>query len=241
MVWVWIAVFAVVAIASAAQTLSGFGFALIATPIVAVLAGPREAVVGLTMVGLLLVAQLSLRGRGHVDRPTVLVMTVAAILGMPLGLLVLTQVEERVLTLLIAAAVILFAVLLWRGLRLPRHRGTDAVAGFAAGILSTSTGTSGPPIVIALSAKEMQPTVFRATISVIFLVQGSSALVAFAVGGQVTMDAFAVALAGLPGLVLGSIVGERGFRRLDASRFRAVVLGMLFVSGVVALLGAVLG
>jgi uncharacterized membrane protein YfcA len=135
----------------------------------------------------------------------------------------------------------LFAVLLWRGLRLPRHRGTDAVAGFAAGILSTSTGTSGPPIEIALSAKEMPPTMFRATISVIFLVQGSAALVAFALGDQVTMDALAVALAGLPGLVLGSIVGERGFRRLDASRFRAVVLGMLFVSGVVALLGAVLG
>jgi len=239
MAWVWIGVFAVVAIASAAQALSGFGFALIATPLVAVLVGPREAVVGLTLVGLLLVAQLSLRGRGHVDRPTVLVMTVAAILGMPLGLLVLTQVEERALTLLIAAAVILFAVLLWRGLRLPRHRGTDAVAGFAAGILSTSTGTSGPPIVIALSAKEMQPAVFRATISVIFLVQGSAALVAFALGGQVTMDALAVALAGVPGLVLGSIVGERGFRRLDAQTFRSVVLGMLFFSGVVALLGAV--
>jgi uncharacterized protein len=239
MVWAWVGVFAVVAIASAAQSLSGFGFALIATPVVAVLAGPHEAIVGLTMVGLLLVAQLSLRGRGHVDRPTVLVMTVAAILGMPLGLLVLTQVEERVLTLLIAAAVITFAVLLWRGLRLPRHRGTDAVAGFAAGILSTSTGTSGPPIVIALSTKDMEPTVFRATISAIFLVQGSAALVAFALAGQVTLDALAVALAGLPGLVLGSIVGEGGFRRLDASTFRTVVLGLLFVSGLVALLGAV--
>jgi uncharacterized protein len=127
----------------------------------------------------------------------------------------------------------------WRGLRLPRHRGTDAVAGFAAGILSTSTGTSGPPIVIALSGKDMQPTVFRATISAIFLVQGSAAMVAFALGGQVTMDALAVALAGLPGLVLGSIVGEGGFRRLDASTFRTVVLGLLFVSGLVALLGAV--
>ena len=80
---------------------------------------------------------------------------------------------------------------------------------------------------------------FRATISVIFLVQGSAALVAFALGGQVTMDALAVALVGLPGLVLGSIVGERGFRRLDAQTFRSVVLGMLFFSGVVALLSAV--
>ena len=51
-------------------------------------------------------------------------------------------------------------------------------AGFTGGILSTSTGTSGPPIVIALSAKQLEPAVFRATISAIFLVQGSAALVA---------------------------------------------------------------
>jgi uncharacterized membrane protein YfcA len=47
-----------------------------------------------------------------------------------------------------------------------------------------------------------------------------------------------VALAGLPGVVVGSIVGERGFRRLDTPTFRRVVLGMLFLSGVVALFGA---
>jgi uncharacterized membrane protein YfcA len=238
MAWVWVGVFGVVAVAAAAQAVSGFGFALIGTPLVAVLAGPKAAVVGLTMVGLVLVAQLALRGRGHVDRATVGVVTVAAIVGMPIGLLVLVHADDRVLTLAIAVAVIAFSLLLWRGAHLPAGRGTDVAAGFTAGILSTSTGTSGPPIVIALSAKQLEPSVFRATISAIFLVQGSAALVAFAIGGQVTRDAVSVALAGLPGVVVGSIVGERGFRRLDTPTFRRVVLGMLFLSGVVALFGA---
>jgi hypothetical protein len=240
MPWVWVGVFGVVALAAAAQAVSGFGFALIGTPFVAVLVGPREAVVGLTMIGLVLVAQLSLRGRGHVDRPTVGVVTAAAILGMPLGLVVLVLANDRVLTFAIAIAVIAFSLLLWRGARVPAGRGTDAAAGFAAGILSTSTGTSGPPIVIALSAKQLEPAVFRATISAIFLVQGSASLVFFAIGGQITREAVSVALAGLPGVVVGSIVGERGFRRLDTPTFRRVVLGMLFLSGVVALFGALL-
>jgi len=238
MVWVWLGVFGVVSLAAAAQTVSGFGFALIGTPLVAVLVGPKEAVVGLTMIGVLLVAQLSLRGRGHVDRPTMGVVTVSAIVGMPLGLLVLVRADDRVLTFAIAIAVIGFSLLLWRGARFHAGRGTDATAGFTAGILSTSTGTSGPPIVIALSAKQLEPAVFRATISAIFLVQGSASLVFFAVGGQITRDAVSVALAGLPGVIVGSIVGERGFRRLDTPTFRRVVLGMLFLSGVVALLGA---
>ena len=238
MVWVWLGVFGVVALAAAAQAVSGFGFALIGTPLVAVLVGPKEAVVGLTMIGLVLVAQLSLRGRGQVERQTVLVVTAAAIAGMPLGLLVLTRADDRALTITIAIAVIALSLLLWRGFHLPVGRGTDAAAGFTAGVLSTSTGTSGPPIVIALSSKGMQPAVFRATISAIFLVQGSAALVVFAVGGQITRDTLVVALAGLPGVVIGSIVGERGFRRLDAHTFRRVVLAMLFLSGVVALFGA---
>jgi uncharacterized protein len=238
MAWVWLGVFAVVALAAAAQAVSGFGFALIGVPLVAVLVGPKEAVVGLTMVGLVLVAQLSLRGRGHVDRRSVTVVTAAAIIGMPIGLLVITHADDRVLTIAIAAAVIAFSLLLWRGARLPAGRRTDGVAGFTSGVLATSTGTSGPPVVIALSAKRMEPAEFRATISMIFLVQGSVALVLFAIGGQITRDAVAVALAGLPGVIVGSIVGERGFRRLDTPTFRRVVLGMLFLSGVVALCGA---
>jgi uncharacterized protein len=238
MVWVWFGVFAVVALAAAAQAVSGFGFALIGVPLVAVLVGPKEAVVGLTIVGLILVAQLSLRGRGHVDRPSVTVVTAAAIVGMPIGLLVITRADDRVLTIAIATAVIAFSLLLWRGARLPAGRPTDVVAGFTSGVLATSTGTSGPPVVIALSAKRMEPAEFRATISMIFLVQGSVALVLFAIGGQITRDAVAVALAGLPGVIVGSIVGERGFRRLDTPTFRRVVLGMLFLSGVVALCGA---
>ena len=240
MAWVWVGVFGVVALAAAAQAVSGFGFALIGTPLVAVLVGPKEAVVGLAMVGLVLVAQLSLRGRGHVDRPTVVVVTAAAIVGMPLGLLVLTRADDRALTVAIAIAVIAFSLLLWRGARLPAGRGTDVAAGFTAGILSTSTGTSGPPVVIALSAKQLEPAVFRATISAVFLIQGTASLVFFALGDQITRDAVSVALAGLPGVIVGSIVGERGFRRLDAPTFRRVVLAMLFVSGVIALFGALL-
>lgn len=238
MAWVWVGVFGVVALASAAQTVSGFGFALIATPLIAVLVGPKEAVVGLTIAGLLLVAQLSFRDRGAAIRRVVVVITGSAIVGMPLGVLVLDRADERILTVCIAVAVIAFGLLLWRGLWLPPRPATDAVAGFTAGVLSTSTGTSGPPIVIALSGRELRPAEFRATISTIFLVQGLASLVAFVMVGRVTADALLVALTGIPGVLLGSFIGERGFRRLDAVTFQRVVLAMLLLSGLIALAGA---
>jgi uncharacterized protein len=238
--WVWLGVFGAVALSSAAQAVSGFGFALIGAPLVAILVGPKEAVVGLTMIGIVLVAQLTIRSRAHVERPVVLVVTAAAILGMPFGLLVLERADERTLTAIIAVVVIAFAVLLWRGLRLPPNRVTHGIAGFVAGVLSTSTSTSGPPIVIALSGRGLTPSAFRGTISAIFLVQGSVAMIAFALGGEISSGALGVAAAGLPGLLLGAYVGEHGFRRLDPETFRRVVFAMLLLSGVVSLVGALL-
>lgn len=236
--WVWLGVLGAVTLSSAAQAVSGFGFALIGAPLVALLVGPHEAVVGLTMIGIVLVTQLTLRSLGHIERPVVLVVTAAAILGMPFGLLVLERADEQTLTAIIAVVVIAFAVLLWRGLRVPPNRITHGVAGFVAGVLSTSTSTSGPPIVIALSGRGLTPSAFRGTISAIFLVQGSVAMLAFALGGQITSGAFGVAAAGLPGLLLGSYVGEHGFKRLDAETFRRLVFAMLLLSGVVSLVGA---
>ena len=235
---VWVGVFCAVAVASAASTLSGFGFALIATPLVAILVGPRPAVVGLSIVGIVLASQLWLRGRRSVDRGAVATIFVAALLGMPLGVLVLANASEDVLTALIGIAVIVFGLLLWRGVRVPAGPATEATAGFVGGVLSTSTGTNGPPIVIALASKDPTPTAFRSTISAIFLLQGCLAVVAFLLLRQVDREAISVAMAGLPGVILGLLVGERGFRSLEPHAFRRVVLAMLLASGVLALAGS---
>lgn len=236
---VWVGVFCAVSVASAASTLSGFGFALIATPLVAVLVGPRQAVVGLAIVGILLALQLWLRGRHQVERRPVATIVLAGFAGMPLGVLVLANADERVLTALIAVAVIVFGLLLWRGVRVPPGPATDATAGFIGGVLSTSTGTNGPPIVIALSSKDLTPPAFRSTISAIFLIQGCVSVLAFALVDQIDAEAVRVALAGLPGVAVGLAAGERWFRRLDALAFRRVVLAMLLLSGVIALIGAI--
>jgi hypothetical protein len=59
---------------------SGFGFALIATPLVAVLAGPRERW-SVSRWSAVLVAQVAIRGRGHVDGSIVLLMSAAPIVA----------------------------------------------------------------------------------------------------------------------------------------------------------------
>jgi uncharacterized protein len=114
-------------------------------------------------------------------------------------------------------------------------------AGALSGALATSTGTNGPPLVIAFHSVDMSPGEFRGTLSAAFAAQGLVALAGFWLTGHLTVDAARVAVAALPGLALGWLVGERVFVRTEPDRFRNVVLFMLAASGAASLLGALAG
>lgn len=235
------AVAAIVAIASLVMAVSGFGFALVAVPLLAVVVGAETSVVANAMIGLGLVALMTLRNRHGVVRRTVVLGSLAAIAAMPLGVIVLVRLDDRALMATIGVVVITIAAALALGLKVSGSSATDVVAGALSGALATSTGTNGPPLVIALQGRGYPPSAFRATLAALFLVQSIAALVAFALAGRITADVGRVALAGYPAMVAGLLIGERMVARVDAGRFRALVLGLLAASGFISLAAAVWG
>jgi uncharacterized membrane protein YfcA len=250
-VFLWVGVFAAVGAGAAAQALSGFGSQLLAIPLVATLVGAKAAVVGTTLAGPLLSLQVLARDHVDVAWPSAWAALAASLAGMPIGLLVITQVSGHVLQAAIGALVVLSAVALGllerrRRTRASRRRDrsarTDAVAdsaaGLVSGVLMTSTGTSGPPLVVAFHAKDMDPVRFRATLAAVFVVQSVVAILAFVAADAVTGQAGRVAAAAIPANLLGFAAGDRAFVRLGRSRFRTVVLGLLLASGTFALVAA---
>jgi uncharacterized membrane protein YfcA len=230
---------AIVAAAGVAQGLSGFGFSLISIPLLALVVPVKAAIVGGAFLGLVQSGLVVARDHRHIDRRSAVVLVLAALAGMPIGLLVITHVREKPLQVVIAVTVLVFTGLLWRRVRLP----TDSLpaevgVGFTSGMLSTSTGMSGPPLVIALQARGVPPSAFRATLATVFVSGSGISLLLFWSRGLVTADAVKVAAAGLPGLLVGILVGEVAFRRVDHERFRAIVLVLLVASAVLALVGA---
>jgi uncharacterized membrane protein YfcA len=237
-VLVYVGVALVVAVATSAQVVSGFGFSLVAIPLVAVLAGAKSAVVGTAMVGPLLTAAVVLRDRGHIRWRSATTITAAALVGMPAGIFVLSHASDRGLTAIIGVIVVAAGLALWRGLRVPGGRRSELIAGLVSGALATSTGTNGPPLVIVLHSESLEPRQFRGTLSASFLAQGIVAIFAFWISGHLTADAARVAGSALPGLGIGWIVGERLFKGMETERFRAIVLVMLVASGLVSAVSA---
>jgi len=130
---------------------------------------------------------------------------------------------------------------LWRGLTLPKGRGTELATGFVSGTLSTSVGTNGPPLVIAFQAVGLEPRPFRATLQACFAFQGSIALALFWSRGLIVHDVGVAFLVGAPAAVIGALLGDRIAPRVHAGPFRNAVLILLVLSGALALGDALFG
>ena len=113
--------------------------------------------------------------------------------------------------------------------------------GLLVGVLTTATGTNGPPLVAAFQSLGYGKQAFRATIAAIFVGCGIVSIGFFAYGSELTVPAVQACLVGIPGGFIGWWAGDHIFRRLDTHVFRVVVLVALVAASVVTLVRAVAG
>jgi uncharacterized membrane protein YfcA len=232
---------AVVLLASATQATTGFGFALVAVPLLTIVADARTAVVATGVAGVALSVHGVLHERGHVQWRAAGLLFGSSLLGMPAGLAVLRLAPDRVLTAIVAVGVLGCTLLVWRGLRLPMNRAVLGAVGVLCGVLATATGTNGPPMVAAFQAMGYDQRKFRATITAVFAGSGVCGLVGFLIAGQLTATAVRTGLVGLPVVPLGWWLGNALFRRIDAARFRSLVLTALACSALLTAVRAATG
>jgi uncharacterized membrane protein YfcA len=226
-------------VAAVVQVLSGFGFALLAVPLMTFAVDAKQAVVISTLMGAGVSSWQAWHGRSHTERAVARRMVIAAYCGMPLGLLVFLTVDDHVLRLLLGIAVLTAVVLLAARIDL-RHAGSglDAGAGFLSGVLNTSLSTNGPPLVFALQARHLAPDAFRATINTVFAFSNLLGLTLFIASGKVTREGVTAAAIALPALLVGQLSGYPLRRYVHGERFRVLVLLLLTAAAMSAIISA---
>jgi uncharacterized protein len=221
------------------QMLAGFGFALMAMPVMTLAIPVDEAVVILAMLSLATTAWQSIHLRRDTDRPLARRLIIASFVGMPLGLVILNVVDDTTLTIALGVSVLAATALLVRRLDLAHvGPGLDIACGFTSGVLNTSLGTNGPPLVFDLQARGTAADRFRATISTVFVFGNMLALTLFIVDGKVTDDAVRAALVAAPAWLLGQALGWPTRKHVHGERFRWLVLTLLFAAGATAIVFA---
>ena len=227
-------------LASFVQILAGFGFALLAMPIMTLAIPVEKAVIVSTLLGILTSTWQFAHLRREADMPLVRRLVIGAFVGMPLGIWVLVAVSDRVLRIALGVSVLVATGLLVRRVSLQHlGHGFDYVAGFLSGVLNTSLSTNGPPLVFDLQARALPPERFRATLVGVFAFSNIVGIALFLSAGKVTGEGLTAAAAALPAWAIGQVSAWPLRRHLHGERFRRLVLGLLFLAGLSAIVAAV--
>lgn len=230
---------AVVLIASVVQTTAGFGFSLTAVPMMALFTETRTASMLAAILSMVTSGFQSWHGRRVIEWTSVRRLCLAAGIGMPFGLVLFDLASEQVLRTFLGVTTLAMVVLLARGLDLTGAGApVDWVAGAAAGVLTTSLSTNGPPLVFVLQGRRLPPDRFRASITTVFLLTGAVGLVGRAAVGGFTRDVGLACLVTPVPLALGIVVGLRLRPHVDGPRFTRVVLVLLALAAASAIASA---
>jgi uncharacterized membrane protein YfcA len=235
-----IEVAAVLFLATVIRSAFGFGEALVAVPLLALaipveIAAPVAVLVSIT-VALIVVLQdwrsIHIRSAVWLVLPT--------LLGIPIGLLALKTVPERVVKAFLAVVIIGFSTWSLRP-RAPLELKHDRFAwffGFIAGILGGAYGMNGPPLAIYGSLRQWPPANFRATLQGYFLPASVAGMAGYWIAGLWTPVVNRFYLLSLPGVLLAIFLGRMINKRLNARQFVLYVHAALIVIGAVLLVQA---
>jgi uncharacterized protein len=232
------------------QSATGFGFALVLSPALFAVLDPYEAVSGLLLLGLAL-NLLVLFGGGRPGpvrwRPLV-PMLAAAVPGLVAGLWLLSVLSKP--TLQVTVGLLVIAATAFQARRRPPPTGSPEAgraapalaAGLASGTLTTATSLSGPPLVLWLDAQGARPAEVRASLAAAFLALNLAGALVLLAAGDLASPAGPGVLAALLGLTAaGYLTGAWLFRRLDARRFRTIVLAVVALTGAASVAAGLAG
>jgi uncharacterized membrane protein YfcA len=225
-------VLAVIFLATLIRSAFGFGEALVAVPLLALLipvevAAPLAVLVSVTVAGVILAQdwhQVHVRSAGR--------LVLATFFGIPLGLLLLTAVAEPVVKAVLAVLIISFSAYCLAGRKQVELK-SDRLAwlfGFAAGVLGGAYGMNGPPLVIYGALRRWSPEHFRATLQGYFLPASLVGMAGYWLAGLWVPAVTRYYLLSLPLALAATFLGRLVNRRMKGQRFILYVhIGLVLV------------
>ena len=228
---------AIIALASFVMGLSGFGIGLVALAFLPWVMSPVLAIIVTTLYAMAFSIAMLWPLRREIEPVRLTLLLVGTLAGTPLGVWGLVALPVSMITRLIGVVLIVIVALEWFRFmpRLSAH-GWGLGAGVMAGVLGGAIGTPGPPVVLYAATQGWNPRTMKANLLAFFIVNEGAILIGYWWANLLTPEVWSTtAVLALPALV-GVSAGVVLFNRIDAVRFRQVVYGVLFVSGVVLLL-----
>ena len=233
----------VVLIAFLVETAAGFGGTVVTLSLASQLMPVDDVLARFLPVNLLLSAYVVLRHRRHVALRLLLARILPFMgLGVAAGFFLARTASPSWLKIVFALFVLVLSAAELRSLASTRPRDAKlpvpiaAAALVAAGVLHGLFACGGPLAVWVVGREVQDKSVFRATLSALWLVLNALLVAGFAVDSKIQVTTLRESGLLLVPLAVGIAAGERVHARLSPERFRLAVFVLLFVAALALLI-----
>jgi uncharacterized membrane protein YfcA len=224
-------------VAGLARGFSGFGSALIFMPIASKVVGAQVASPLLLLIDFLTTLTLIPNAYRRADRRDVGIISLGALVGVPLGTMMLAWGNPLAIRWIIVTLIGSMLALLacgWRYPGKPTAAATVAVGGVA-GFFGGLAQLGGPPVVMYWLRDTAVAAVTRANIILYFAIADVLIIVSYCVGGLWTTAILGLAVVTGPLFALGLWLGSKLFGRASEEAFRRICYALVVVSALISL------
>jgi uncharacterized membrane protein YfcA len=230
----FLAMSAAVAAGAAIQGAVGFGFALVAVPVLALLE-PGSVPVTILVLALPMTIGMAARERAHADRSGFLWLIAGRIVGAAIGVAVLRAVSGDGFAVVVGLGLVAAVVASASGIRVEPTTASRVAVGTISGAMGTVTAIGGPALAV-LYQRRPGPEL-RSTLAAVFVVGSLISLGALIAADEVHVPDLILAAQLLPALAVGLVTGGALSRRLDGPWLRPAVLSFAGAAGLAIAIG----
>ena len=229
-----IIVLAIIFLSVFTQSLTGFGSALVAMALLPQLLGLQVSAPLVALIAGTIELVLLARYRSAINLRSIWRLSLASLVGIPIGVVFLKRVDERIVLTLLGGLLAGYALYALFKLRPPelRSSGRGYLFGFLAGMLGGAYNTSGPPAIIYGDCQRWSPSEFKSNLQGFFLLGDLVVIASHALAHNLNAAVFEVYWPALPVIGAALLAGLSLDKSLNPHLFRKFVLVLLVVMGV---------
>ena len=234
----YLLIFAILFISTLIHSTLGFGQALIAMPLLAMVVEIKTATPLVAFVLMTIATVILLKNWRVVDLNAAWRLVLSSCFGIPVGIILLKGVPEGLMKVFLGILVILFSLYNIANRHLKRigvkglsgGAGITYLFGFLAGVLGAAYNTSGVVITIYATLRNWSPDRFRSTLQGYFVFTGVLILASHGLAGLWTPDLFKLYVTSLPLVLAGIFLGSKLHTFIPQGQFDGYVnIGLLIM------------
>lgn len=220
-------------VAAFTQGVSGFGFGLVAMPLLLLFFEARMAVPLCMLNGLVITLFLSLRLRENIDWQKIRPLFLGCLPGIIIGALFLRRADNVLIQILLGVLLIAYASFALFLSPRPRRMGLGwpLLAGFGTGVIGSAFSAGGPPVIIYTTLTGWAKDEIKATLSVFFFITGIGMAAAHYFAGLTNMAVLVQFRFSVIFVAAGMIAGSVCYGRISRVVYVRVILWMLLGMG----------